>query len=71
MLEGLLIKSEISWFKKYASCDSVLSTKGNELIYGSVPMYTQLFFLWAMHFGKRALKTEYITIVFSFLLGQF
>lgn len=58
MLEGLLIKSEISWFKKYASCDSILSTKGNELIYGSVPMYTQLFFSWATHVEKRTLKTE-------------
>ena len=30
----------------------------NERIYGSELKYTQLFCLWATHFGKRALKTE-------------
>ena len=31
--------------------------RGN-MVYGKVLKYTQLFFLWAMHFGKRTLKTE-------------
>ena len=32
--------------------------QGNEWISGKALKYTQLFFFWAMHFGKRTLKTE-------------
>ena len=30
--------------------------QGNELIYGTVIKYTQRFFLWATHSGKRAFE---------------
>jgi len=31
--------------------------QGNELIYGKILKYTQLFSLWGTHFGKRTFKT--------------
>ena len=50
--------NEIGSFKKYASCAPIRSDQGNEWIDGKVLKYTQLFFLWAMHFWKKTLKTE-------------
>ena len=34
-----------------------------ELMYGEVLKYTQRFFLWTTHFGKRTLKTLLESIV--------
>ena len=44
---------------KKESCDLIRFSQRKWInIYGKVLKYTQLFFLWAMHFGKRTLKTE-------------
>ena len=44
---------------KKESCDLIGFSQRKWInIYGKVLKYTQLFFLWAMHFGKRSLKTE-------------
>ena len=51
--------------KKYTSCDPIRSDpiltcykEMNEYMEKSVLKYTQLFFLWATHFGKRTSKTK-------------
>ena len=46
----------------------IWSDQGNEWIYGTVIKYTQRFFLWATHFGKRAFEDSEIIGIKHFKL---
>ena len=51
-----LPKLHLATLKKFGSCDLIRSRKWMNI--WKIAKYTQLFVLWAMHFGKRTLKQD-------------